>query len=171
MFCCLIVLKLVPVTLFVMCFSVQGMKVRSISLSFRHHPKTLVFMDAQSQMNMGQIQQTVFLVQIVCILLLYILHEITVFHWIIEPQPASLCLLSHLVSVLSGMSLREDLGGKMRVVMCRLFFFPLSMSKCFIDGILTLFCMQLEKKSKWHPWYSTGVWLILVCGVANSLAV
>lgn len=101
------------------------MKVRSISLSFRHHPKTLVFTDAQSQMNMGQTQQTVFLVQIVCILLLYILHEITVFYCIIEPQPASLCLLSHRVSVLSGMSLREDLGGKMRVVMCTLFFFPI----------------------------------------------
>lgn len=116
-----------------MCFSVQGMKVRSISLSFRYHQKILVFTDAQSQMNMGPTQQTVFLVQIVCILLLYILHEKTVFHSI-EPQPASLCLLSHRVSVLNGMSLREDLGGKMRVIMCRLFFF----SHCQCPSVLLM---------------------------------
>lgn len=47
------------------------------------------------------------------------------FNCIIEPQPASLSPLSHYVSVLSGMSLREDLGGKMRVAMSRLFFFPI----------------------------------------------
>ncbi len=51
---------------FVICFSVQGMKLRSNLPSFRPLAKTLVFTDAQSQMSMAQTQQTVSSVRTVC---------------------------------------------------------------------------------------------------------
>lgn len=85
-------------------------------------------------------------------------------------QLVSFSLLSYCVSVLRGMCLREDLGGKKWYHMSRSVFF-----RCLVPLILTdfyaFFCAQLEKKSKWHPWYSTRAWLTLARGATNSLAV
>lgn len=52
----------------------------------------------------------------------YIWHKINICLCTTGPQPVSLCLLSHCVAVLAGMSLREDLGGKMRFYVFRSLF-------------------------------------------------
>lgn len=88
----------------------QGMRPRSVSPSFRLPALTLVFMDAPSQMITGQIQQIVFLVPTVGLLFSFAEQQ-NIFSSVLRQQRFH-SLLCVNVSVLLGMCLREDLGGK-----------------------------------------------------------
>lgn len=149
----------------------QGTRLRSVSPSFRLPALTPVFMDAQSKMIMGQIQQTAFLVQIVGLFLL--LHplfftdiQFSVQYW--DTRGFILC------SVLMFQSCMEC--AYVRTLVVRLKFTALYLRDSFVIPycywlIWTPFFTQSEKKSNWHPWCSTRVWLTLVRWAANSSAV